>query len=77
METIHIAEHHTVHIMDALSIKNNTVMYEIQCEGHVFSAFVIPDILLLLSFVYGLYIFRWIQTEQLSTLTETVRFTAQ
>ena len=46
--------------------------YEIQCELHILTTFVIPDILLLLSFAYGLYIFRWKQTEQLSTLTETV-----
>ena len=46
--------------------------YKIQCELHILTTFVIPDILLLLSFAYGLYIFRWKQTEQLSTLTETV-----
>ena len=51
---------------------NFTITYEIQCEKHILTTFVIPDVLLFLSFVYGLYIFRWVQTEQLSTLTETV-----
>ena len=56
------------------TMMNNTsnTSYEIQCELHILTTLVIPDILLLLSFAYGLYIFRWKQTEQLSTLTETV-----
>ena len=43
-----------------------------QCERHFLTTFIIPDILLISAFVYGLYIFRWVQTEQLSTLTEAV-----
>ena len=44
----------------------------VECERHILTTFIIPDILLISAFVYGLYIFRWVQTEQLSTLTEAV-----
>ena len=60
------------HFFTEPSTNNITVLYDIQCELHILTTFVIPDILLFLSFAYGLYIFRWKQTEQLSTLTETV-----
>ena len=46
--------------------------YEVTCEKHILTTFIIPDILLITSFAYGLYIFRWVQTEQLATLTEAV-----
>ena len=67
-----IIGHHNHHFITEPSQPNITVLYEIQCELHILTTFVIPDILLFLSFAYGLYIFRWKQTEQLSTLTETV-----
>ena len=60
------------HVATEPSTMMNNTSYEIQCELHILTTLVIPDILLLLSFAYGLYIFRWKQTEQLSTLTETV-----
>ena len=46
--------------------------YNLDCRPHLLTTFIIPDILLILSFVYGLYIFRSAQTEQLATLTEAV-----
>ena len=71
MSTIisHRGDHHLV---TEPSTSNVTAIYEIECQRHILTTFVIPDILLFLSFAYGLYIFRWKQTEQLSTLTETV-----
>lgn len=51
---------------------DNETFYEVRCERHILTTFLIPDILLLSAFLYGLYIFRWAQTEQLSTLTEAV-----
>lgn len=51
---------------------NHSDNFNITCKSHLLTTFIVPDLLLLSSFVYGLYIFRWIQTEQLSTLTETV-----
>lgn len=51
---------------------SNETYYNVQCERHFLTTFIIPDILLISAFVYGLYIFRWVQTEQLSTLTEAV-----
>ena len=50
----------------------NTSCYEVRCDQHILTTFIIPDVLLITSFAYGLYIFRWIQTEQLATLTEAV-----
>jgi hypothetical protein len=46
--------------------------YHVRCERHILTSFVIPDLLLFSAFIYGLYIFRWAQTEQLTTLTEAV-----
>ena len=48
--------------------------YHVSCERHILTSFLIPDLLLFSAFIYGLYIFRWGQTEQLTTLTEAVRF---
>ena len=69
MAEIHPAGHP---LLPSNADPTNVTIYEIQCEKHILTSFIIPDILLFLSFVYGLYIFRWVQTEQLSTLTETV-----
>ena len=52
--------------------RTNEIYYDVECERHILTTFIIPDILLISAFVYGLYIFRWVQTEQLSTLTEAV-----
>ena len=60
-----------VHIVPSNS-SDGKAFYHVSCERHIFTSFLIPDILLLSSFIYGLYIFRWAQTEQLSTLTEAV-----
>ena len=54
------------------NLTSNVTMYQISCERHILTTFIIPDILLILAFAYGLYIFRWVQTEQLSTLAEAV-----
>ncbi|XP_064394658.1 uncharacterized protein LOC135341907 [Halichondria panicea] len=56
------------HHHDNLSVGH----YNISCKSHLLTTFIVPDLLLLSAFVYGLYIFRWVHTEQLSTLTETV-----
>jgi hypothetical protein len=44
----------------------------VRCDRHILTTFIIPDILLVTAFTYGLYIFRWVQIEQLATLTEAV-----
>ena len=54
------------------NVSSNTSCYEVRCDQHILTTFIIPDVLLITSFAYGLYIFRWIQTEQLATLTEAV-----
>ena len=51
---------------------SNESYYDITCSKHMITSFIIPQILLLCAFVYGLYIFRRAQTEHLSTLTEAV-----
>ena len=60
-----------VHLSQQFNSSNETY-YDVECERHILTTFIIPDILLISAFVYGLYIFRWVQTEQLSTLTEAV-----
>ena len=55
-----------------MNVSENESRYEVSCEEHIVTVFIIPDILLIFSFAYGLYIFRWIHTEQLATLTEAV-----
>ena len=61
-----------IRITPSISADNET-SYEVSCERHILTTFLLPDLLLLSAFLYGLYIFRWAQTEQLSTLTEAVR----
>ena len=47
---------------------------EITCSNHIVSALVVLDVLLVATYVYGLYIFRSKLREYLSTFIETVRF---
>ena len=47
---------------------------EITCSDHIVSALVVLDVLLVATYVYGLYIFRSKLREYLSTFIETVSF---
>ena len=44
----------------------------IECETHIASAYVIPDVIILSSYLFGLYIFRYVYPEYLVTLIEKV-----
>ena len=52
----------------------NDSVIEIKCSDHIVSALVILDVLLVATYVYGLYIFRSKLREYLSTFIETVSF---
>lgn len=52
------------------SLPNNATATE--CRSHLLTDFVIPDVILLSAFIYGLVIFRFAETEHLSTLIEAV-----
>ena len=43
------------------------------CDDKVVSTTVVRDVLKLLAYLYGLYLFRFLEPEYLSTLMETVR----
>ena len=58
--------------MENGSDKCNCSYYAITCERHILTTFVVPDLMLVAAFIYALYIFRVLQTEQLYTLTEAV-----
>ena len=45
----------------------------INCERHIISSFILLDILLLASYIFGLYLFSRGETEYLSNLAEKVR----
>lgn len=51
--------------------RNASVM-SIKCRGHITSSFVLLDLLLLLTYLYGMFIFRFQQPEDLSGLTQKV-----
>lgn len=53
------------------NLTNNTV-FHLSCEEHVFTVFILPDILLVSAYIYGIYVFRYKHPEYLSTLMETV-----
>ena len=55
-----------------LNSKNETVR-EIVCTEHVISSFVFFDLLLLVTYWFGLYLFSRGETEYLSNLAEKVR----
>ena len=48
--------------------------YCINCERHLLTSYLIPDVLLLVAYVYSLYVFRMALPEHLTTLMETVSF---
>ena len=51
---------------------NATLFRVITCEDHVISAFLLTDILLLASYIFGLYLFSREETEYLSNLASKV-----
>ena len=46
----------------------------VKCKHHLVTRFLIGDILLLVAYLWGLYIFRSKSPEHLATLMETVSF---
>ena len=51
----------------------NQTIRVINCERHIISSFILLDILLLASYLFGLYLFSRGETEYLSNLAEKVR----
>ena len=44
----------------------------IECENHLATSYVIPDMIILSSYLFGLYTFRYVYPEHLVTLIEKV-----
>ena len=42
------------------------------CQRHIFTAFIVPDILILMSYIFGVYLFSTAETEYISKLAEEV-----
>ena len=55
--------------------QNDSVsVIELTCSDHIVSALIVLDMLLVATYIYGLYIFRSKLREYLSTFIETVSF---
>ena len=52
--------------------KTNGSFYFIECRDHLITSYILPDILILSSYVFGLYTFRVTYPEYLVTLIEKV-----
>ncbi|XP_065887686.1 uncharacterized protein [Dysidea avara] len=46
-------------------------VFHLTCEHHLFSVFLLPDVLLIGAYLYGIFVFRYKHPEHLSTLMET------
>ena len=51
---------------------NGTNLLYYRCDENYFLRVVIPVVLVVVSYIYGVYIFRYAQVEHLSSLTEKV-----
>ena len=51
---------------------NDTQTYIISCKKHFLTSYLIPDVLLMVAYVYSLFVFRMVLPEHLTTLMETV-----
>ena len=58
-----------------MCIANKTVDADrVCCDRHVVTAFIVPDFLILTSYLFGLYLFSSAETEHLSKLAEEVGY---
>ena len=53
--------------------QNESQAHNVTCQKHLLTSYLIPDLLLMVAYVYGLYVFRMALPEHLTTLMETVR----
>lgn len=60
-------------LAEEVCVANATVDVDrVCCQRHIVTAFVVPDLLILISYVFGVYLFSSAETEHLSKLAEEV-----
>ena len=62
---------HTINTSSSLNAENSS-QREITCSEHLISSFILSDLLLIITYLFGLYVFSRGETEYLSNLAGKV-----